>query len=181
MNSGEIDVSNDKGKAAFRSALLKLADNSIQVLKDTGAQGMITWDPEGEEFLGACYYGDPRLVPTLAPEMEFKNNGAESVIDEYFGKFRAAGLKVGVCIRPQQIAMLGGKPVQQLVDDDHALQILRDRIAYAKQRWGCTLFYVDSTYCVDLTAPAGRSLYPDVFKAVAQAYPDALLRVLCTA
>ncbi len=175
MNSGEIDVSNDKGKAAFRAALLKLADNSIQVLKDTGAQGMITWDPEGEEFLGACYYGDPRLVPTLAPEMEFKNNGAESVIDEYFGKFRAAGLKVGVCIRPQQIAMLGGKPVQQLVDDDHALQILRDRIAYAKQRWGCTLFYVDSTYYVDLTAPAGRSLYPDVFKAVAQAYPDVLL------
>ncbi len=175
MNSGEIDVSNDKGKAAFRAALLKLADNSIQVLKDTGAQGMITWDPEGEEFLGACYYGDPGLVPTLAPEMEFKNNGAESVIDEYFGKFRAAGLKVGVCIRPQQIAMLGGKPVQQLVDDDHALQILRDRIAYAKQRWGCTLFYVDSTYYVDLTAPAGRSLYPDVFKAVAQAYPDVLL------
>ena len=62
-----------QGKAAFRAALLKLADNSVQVLKDTGAQGMITWDPEGEEFLGACYYGDPRLVPTFAPEMEFKN------------------------------------------------------------------------------------------------------------
>jgi hypothetical protein len=175
MNSGEIDVSNDKGKSAFRAALLKLADNSIQVLKDTGAQGMITWDPEGEEFLGACYYGDPRLVPTLAPEMEFKNNGAESVIDEYFGKFRAAGLRVGVCIRPQQIVMLGGKPVQELVNDEHALQILRERIAYAKQRWGCTLFYVDSTYYADLTAPAGRPLYPDVFKAVAQAYPDVLL------
>ena len=52
MNFGEIDVTNDKGKAAFRAALLKLADNSVQVLKDTGAQGMITWDPEGEEFIG---------------------------------------------------------------------------------------------------------------------------------
>jgi hypothetical protein len=175
MNSGEIDVTNDKGKSAFRAALLKLADNSVQILKDTDAQGMITWDPEGEEFLGACYYGNPRLVPSLAPEMEFKNNGAESVVDEYFAKFRAAGLKVGICIRPQQIVMVGGKPVQQLVDDEHALQILRERIAYAKQRWGCTLFYVDSTYCVDLTAPAGRSLYPDVFKAVAQTYPDVLL------
>ena len=101
MNFGEIDVTNDKGKAAFRAALLKLADNSLQVLKDTGAQGMITWDPEGEEFLGDCYYGDPRLVPTLAPEMEFKNDGDKSAIDEYFEKFRAAGLKVGVCIRPQ--------------------------------------------------------------------------------
>jgi hypothetical protein len=169
MNFGEIDVTNDKGKAALRAALLKLADNSVQVLKDTGAQGMITWDPEGEEFIGACYYGDPRLVPTLAPEMEFKNNGTKSAIDEYFEKFRAAGLKVGVCIRPQQITMVDGKPVHQAADDEHAAQILRQRIAYAKQRWGCTLFYVDST------ASVSGPLNPDVFKAVADAYPDVLL------
>ncbi len=169
MNFGEIDITNDKGKAAFRAALLKLADNSVQVLKDTGAQGMITWDPEGEEFLGACYYGDPRLVPTLAPEMEFKNNGAKSAIDEYFEKFRAAGLKVGVCIRPQQIAMVDGQPVHQAAGDEHAAQVLREKIAYAKQRWGCTLFYVDSTVTIS------GSLNPDVFKAVAQAYPDVLL------
>jgi hypothetical protein len=169
MNFGEIDVTNDKGKTAFRAALLKLADNSVQVLKDTGAQGMITWDPEGEEFIGACYYGDPRLVPTLAPEMEFKNNGAKSAIDEYFEKFRAAGLKVGVCIRPQQITMVDGKPVHQAADDEHAAQILRERIAYVKQRWGCTLFYVDST------ASVSGALNPDVFKAIADAYPDVLL------
>src|SRR5437667_12072576 len=83
MNSGEIDVSDDKGKAAFRAALLKLADNSVQVLKDIGAQGMITWDPEGEEFLGECYYGDQRIVTSLAPEMEFKNVSTKSVIVEY--------------------------------------------------------------------------------------------------
>ena len=169
VNFGDIDITNDKGKAAFRTALLKLADNSVQVLKDTGAQGMITWDPEGEEFLGACYYGDPRLVPSLAPEMEFKNDGVKSVIDEYFEKFRAAGLKVGVCIRPQGIAMVDGKPVHQAADDEHAAQILRERIAYAKQRWGCTLFYVDST------ATVSGSLNPDVFKAVADAHPDVLL------
>ncbi len=169
MNFGKIDITNDKGKAAFRAALLKLADNSVQVLKDTAAQGMITWDPEGEEFPGACYYGDPRLVPTLAPEMEFKNNGTKSVIDEYFEKFRAAGLRVGVCIRPQQVAMVDGVPLHQATDDEHAVQILRERIAYAKQRWGCTLFYVDST------ATAGRPFYPDVFKAIAQAFPDVLL------
>ncbi len=169
MNFGEIDVTNDKGKAAFRAALLKMADNSVQVLKDTGAQGMITWDPEGEEFIGECYYGNPRLVPTLAPEMEFKNDGAKSAIDEYFERFRAAGLKVGVCIRPQQIAMVDGKPVHQAAEDEQAVQILRERIAYAKQRWGCTLFYVDST------ATAFTWINPDVFKAVADAYPDVLL------
>jgi hypothetical protein len=172
MNFGEIDVTTDKGKAAFRTALLKLADNSVQVLKDTGAQGMITWDPEGEEFPGACYYGNPRLVPTLAPEMEFKNNGAKSAIDEYFERFRAAGLRTGVCIRPQQIAIIDGKPVHQDTDDDHATEVLLERIGYAKQRWGCTLFYVDST---TTAAIGGRSYYPDVFKAVAQAYPDVLL------
>ena len=169
MNFGQIDVTNDKGKAAFRDALLKFADNSVQVLKDIGAQGMITWDPEGEEFGGEVYYGDPRLVPTLAPEMEFKNDGAKSVIDEYFEKFRAAGLKVGVCIRPQQIVMRDGWPVHQLAEDEQAAQILRERIAYAKQRWGCTLFYVDST------ATVYGSINPDVFKAVADAYPDVLL------
>ena len=169
VNFGEIDVSNDKGKAAFRIALLKLADNSVQVLKDTGAQGMITWDPEGEEFPGACYYGDPRLVPTFAPEMEFKNDSAKSAIDEYFEKFREAGLKVGVCIRPQDVAIIDGKPVHQAANDDQAIRILREKIAYAKQRWGCTLFYVDST------ATSGRPFYPEVFKAVAQAFPDVLL------
>ena len=169
MNSGEIDITSDKGKAAFRAALLKLADNSVQILKDTGAQGMITWDPEGEEFIGECYYGDPRLVPTLAPEMEFKNDGAKSVIDEYFEKFRAAGLKVGVCIRPQQVAMIDGKPVHQALEDEHVVQILRDKIAYAKRRWGCTLFYVDST------ASITGALNPDIFKALADAYPDVLL------
>jgi hypothetical protein len=169
INFGDIDVSNDKGKAAFRAALLTQADNSVQVLKDTGAQGMITWDPEGEEFLGECYYGDPRLVPTLAPEMEFKNDGVKRTIDEYFDKFRAAGLKVGVCIRPQQVTIVDGWPTHQAAEDEHAFQILRERIAYAKQRWGCTLFYVDST------ASIKGSINPDVFKALTDAYPDILL------
>ena len=172
LNFGEIDVSNDQGKAAFRAALLKLADNSVQVLKDTGAQGMITWNPEGQEFLDEAYYGDPRLVPSLAPEMEFKSDGMKSTIDEYFEKFRAAGLKVGVCIRPQQITIQDRKPVHLDTDDDRAVQILRERIGYAKQRWGCTLFYVDST---TTAVVKGRSYYPEVFEAVAQAFPDVLL------
>ena len=169
LNYGEIDITTEQGKSAFREALLKHADKSIKALKEVNAQGMITWDPEGEEFIGACYYGNPRLVPSFAPEMEFKSNGGKSVIDEYFEKFRAAGLKVGVCVRPQQIAMIDGKPVHQAAEDEHAAQILRERIAYAKQRWGCTLFYVDST------ATAYGAINPDVFKAVADAYPDVLL------
>jgi hypothetical protein len=169
LNYGEIDITTEQGKAIFREALLKHADKSIKALRNVNAQGMITWDPEGQEFLGSCYYGDPRLVSSLAPEMEFKNNGAKSVIDEYFEKFRAAGLKVGVCIRPQQIAIVDGKPVHQAAEDENAAQILWERIDYAKQRWGCTLFYVDST------ATLTGAINPDVFKAVADAHPDVLL------
>jgi hypothetical protein len=169
FNAGNIDVSTEEGRKSFREALLRLADYAISALKRTNAQGMITWDPEGEEFLGACYYGDPSLVSRLAPEMEFKGNNGKSVIDEYFEKFRAARLKVGVCIRPQPIMMVDNKPVHQEAEDERALQGLKEKIAYAKKRWGCTLFYVDST------ATAGRSLYPDVFKKVADAHPDVLL------
>ena len=169
LNSGKIDITTGRGKSVFREALLRLADSSVKMLQEANAQGMIIWDPEGEEFLESCYYGDPRLTSTLAPEMEFDGNGRTSAIDEYFKKFHAAGLSVGVCIRPQQIVMVHGKPVQQAADDEHAAQVLKDKIAYAKQRWGCTLFYVDST------ATVGRPLSPDVFKAIAEAYPDVLL------
>jgi hypothetical protein len=170
MNEGKLDITTDQGKSAFRTALLKLADNSIQVLKDVNAQGMITWDPEGQEFLGSCYYGDPRLTPVLAPETEFKDDRGMNAIDEYFEKFRQAGLKVGVCLRPQPIRMVNGKPVHDAADDQHAAQVLKDKLAYAKKRWGCTLFYIDST-----VVATRESLDPDVFKAVADAYPDVLL------
>ncbi len=148
LDIGKIDITTEQGKNAFRTALLKLADNSIRVLKDTNAQGMITWDPEGQEFLGSCYYGDPRLTPVLAPETEFKGDRGMNAIDEYFEKFRRAGLRVGVCLRPQQITMVDGKPVQDAADDQRAAQVLKDKLAYAKKRWGCTLFYIDSTVVV---------------------------------
>jgi hypothetical protein len=65
--------------------------------------------------------------------------------------------------------MVDDKPVHQEADDEHAPQILEEKIAYAKKRWGCTLFYVDST------ATASGSLDPDVFKKVADAHPNVLL------
>jgi hypothetical protein len=170
INDGKIDTTTDQGKSAFREALLKMADNSIKVLKDANAQGMITWDPEGQEFLESCYYGDPRLTPVLAPETEFKDDRGMSAIDEYFDKFRRAGLKVGVCLRPQQITMVNGKPVQGAANNQQAAQVLKDKLAYAKKRWSCTLFYIDSTVAV-----TANSLDPDVFKAVADANPDVLL------
>jgi hypothetical protein len=170
VNEGKIDITTDEGKTKFREALLKLADASVNVLEDCHAQGMITWDPEGQELMQSVYYGDPRLTPTLAPEMEFKGSSPSSTVDAYFQRFRAAGLKVGVCIRPQQITMVDGKPVQGVADDEHAAEVLKSKIEYARKRWGCTLFYIDST-----VGKTHLALSPDVFKAVADAYPDVLL------
>lgn len=170
LNGGKIDVTTDRGKAAFRDALLKLADNSIKILKETNAQGMITWDPEGQQYLGACYYGDPRLTPKLAPEMECKGESNSATIDKYFKKFRDAGFEVGVCIRPQQITFADGKPTQGAATDARSAGILKSKIAYARRRWGCSLFYIDST-----VAKPFRPLDPNVFKEVAIAYPSVLL------
>jgi hypothetical protein len=93
---------------------------------------MIVWDLEGAEFPHKIsYIGDPRLVEELAPEMT-------DVVDEFFARFRRAGLRVGVTVRPQQFV----RGEQVSVRDSAGL--LQSKIAYARQRWDATLFYLDS-------------------------------------
>jgi hypothetical protein len=125
------------GGERFRQALLDYADRSITILRQTDAQGMIVWDLEGEEFpQKTSYIGDPRLVDRLAPEMA-------GVVDEFFYRFRMAGLRVGMTVRPQQIDFdAAGQPEQRFVPDYD--RILLEKIDYARTRWGATLFYIDS-------------------------------------
>lgn len=134
-----VDVKTTEGIAAFHKRILKYADDSIAVLKHMGAQGMVTWDIEGQEFPHATsYIGDPRLLKELDPEMD-------SIADDYFRRFREAGLRVGVCVRPQRLSHTAEKTEQRdLTDPAEIIDILHDKIAYAYRRWGCTLFYVDS-------------------------------------
>ena len=51
-----------------------LVDRDLRPV-DLDAQGMVTWDPEGEEFASATYYGDPRLTSKVAPETDFVGSG----------------------------------------------------------------------------------------------------------
>ena len=44
--------------------------------------------------------------------------------------------------------MVNGKPLQGAANNQHAAGVLKDKLAYAKKRWGCTLFYIDSTVVV---------------------------------
>ncbi len=156
-----IDITTPTGVAAFRTRLLAWADGAVAILLKMNAQGMITWDIEGEQYPHAItYIGDPRIFATLAPEMS-------GVADEYFKKFRDAGLRVGVCIRPQQFAVSGSSAVQNEVNDPAALLI--DKITYAKNRWGATLFYIDSNGDPNFPTPV------EAMARVAAAHPDVLL------
>ena len=165
MNAKDVQVSTDDGKAAFRERLLKFADGAVAALKQLGAQGGITWDPEGQRT-GHTYYGDPRIIPDIAPEMEYRGKNELATVDAYFSKFKEAGLRYGVCVRPQRVSHQGNYWVQaELKSETERLAELEAKIAYAQQRWGCTLFYVDSDYAV--TAREYRELHAR--------HPDALL------
>jgi hypothetical protein len=162
FNNPRLDVRGTEGMARFRSAMLEYADRSIANLKRTGSQGMIVWDLEGQEYPHkTTYIGDPRLVARLAPE-------AEPVVDEFFARFKRAGFATGVTIRPQQVSFdAAGKPTQENVSNYE--QVLLDKIDYARQRWGATLFYIDSN---------GGPLWPaEVFhlRHIAQLRPQVLL------
>ena len=116
LNAPDVDVTTTGGLLAWRQRLFKFADDSVKVLKDIGAQGMITWDPEGEEYASSVYYGAPQLTATLAPETEFVSGATRNAIDEYFAKFRDAGLRTGIAIRPQEIVFRADGPIRQFVD-----------------------------------------------------------------
>ncbi|MCU1294556.1 MAG: hypothetical protein JWP08_3406 [Bryobacterales bacterium] len=159
-----LDASLNAGNASeFRKRLLRWADNSIAILRRMNAQGMVTWDIEGEQFPHpSTYVGDPRLVDSLAPEMA-------GVVDDYFGRFRRAGLRVGLTLRPQQFVLSSDRSsaTQQEVADP--AELLIEKISYAKKRWDATLFYIDSN---------GDPAFPmnaDILKRVAKRFPDVLL------
>jgi hypothetical protein len=162
LNDPSIDVTTPAGRANFRTRMLAYADQAIPVLTGMNAQGVVMWDLEGDEFPHATtYIGDPRLVPTLAPEMD-------AIADEFVGKFRQAGLRVGMCARPQQLIQSGGSTWQSMGTIAEQSQLLIAKIAYAKQRWGASLFYVDSNNPDDANDA-------EVFRAAGDAHPDVLL------
>ncbi|MDQ0394773.1 hypothetical protein [Labrys monachus] len=167
LNAKDVDVTTPAGLQNWHDRLMAFADRSIRVLQDMGAQGMITWDPEGQEFPNATFYGAPQLTSKLAPETNFASAGTLETIDEYFAKFRAVGLRTGVTLRPQRIVFHQGIPVQEFSEDPFSE--LLEKIRYARKRWGCTLFYIDSTY--DMSGP----LSADIMRSLRQANPDVLL------
>lgn len=152
-----LDVSNT---VEFKKRMLDYARETVRHCKEADAQGVIVWDLEGQEFPHATsYLGDPRALP---PE-------SEAIADEFFQILRDGGLKVGLCVRPQRpIRSAYGSGVEQ-IETPNPAQTLIDKIAYAKKRWGATMFYVDSNGDPNVPFPA------QVFEQVLAAHPDVLL------
>jgi hypothetical protein len=159
-----IDVTSQTGIANLKTRILAYADSSIAILKQMNAQGMVTWDIEGQQFAQPIsYVGDPTQFSTLAPEMS-------GIADAYFQKFTAAGLRVGVTIRPQQYVLApDGRSAQQILIADPT-QLLMNKVAYAVNRWGATLFYVDSN--VNPTDP--NPIDVGIFQKLTAAFPGVL-------
>jgi len=157
INGGKVDVSTPQGRTEFAAHVLKLAENSVKTLREAGAQGVITWDIEGWQHRNCVYYGTPHLAAETAPEMEElveievdEQGGKKTlrmpVVDAYFRKFRDAGLRVGVCLRPQAMRRdAKGAWSQVMLNDEQAYADLKQDLEYARKRWDCTLFYIDST------------------------------------
>ncbi len=137
FNDRSLDFTGAGGAERFRAMLRAYTDRSLVILKRTGAQGVIVWDLEGEQFPHkTSFIGDPRALDRLAPEMA-------AAADEFFARLRDAGLRVGVTIRPQTLTF----DQFDLPNQSVALNLeknLLEKIDCARQHWGATLFYVDS-------------------------------------
>jgi UDP-GlcNAc:undecaprenyl-phosphate GlcNAc-1-phosphate transferase len=158
----DLNVSTAEGKVEFRRKILQLADSSIRILRSMNAQGAITWDIEGQEYPKASYAGDPRQYSALAPEMA-------PVADEYFARIRRAGFRIGVCVRPQELVFDPQHHTAYERETSDPAGLLKEKIAWAKNRWGATLFYVDAN------GDPNRPLDAGVLEKVAAAFPDVLL------
>ena len=166
------------GLAAFQRRVLRQATDSVVNMRRLGAQGSITWDLEGEEYpQSTSYVCEPDLIAQIAPEMETVVSDSASpyagmkLDDAYFKTMTDAGFRVGVCARPQHFTVNADGTARQVYLTDSAVagELIR-KMKYAHDRWGATLFYVDSTVEAD-----GAVLDASIFQKVAAALPDSLI------
>ena len=178
LNDPHLDVLSPDGKEIFKERVLAWARRSVSQCLKRGAQGVIAWDIEGEEFCPIVYVGDPRRVPVLAPEFD-------EVADEFFKIFTDAGLKTGVCLRPSRVERpSAGAPWSHVHMGFDPAAELSAKIAYAKKRWGCTLFYVDTNvtwaypdpkHDGDDVVPTSWPMRAPLMRRVAERHPDVLI------
>ncbi|MER3433516.1 MAG: hypothetical protein C4288_08800 [Leptolyngbya sp. ERB_1_1] len=173
LNAKDLNLSTPEGRAELRKRMLSLASYSISHMREINAQGVIVFDLEGGEAEGGNYtwVGDPRLLKERAPEMD-------EIADEFFQTFKDAGFRVGMTIRAQFMYPYQTPLPNRWWQKDKntarywsykteadAIEGISEKIAYARKRWGATLFYLDSN----------NEKWVDVIAQVQQKFPDVLL------
>lgn len=201
----DLDVSTPEGRETLRERLLILADRVVKNARGLGLQGVIVWDMEGAQYPHpTTYIGEPRVLKHIAPEMDV-------VVDDFYARLREGGIRYGMTLRPTLIRPRDaeGKHIDdwenrhdvhhrnwvQTTDVDawkglgitaeeaqSPLARLDHKIQYAKQRWGATVFYVDTPYVwrprdrsKEKWAWASKVLNADVFTELAKRHPDVLI------
>lgn len=177
-NANDFDVRTVAGLSKFQDRILQQAQSNVDNLRKLGAQGLITWDIEGEAYPQPTSYAcAPDQIAELAPEMESVVTSDSSrysgmrLDDAYFSIMHDAGFRVGVCVRPQHYTLNADGTASQiyLPDSQIAGELIR-KMRYAHSRWGATLFYVDSDVETN-----GANLDAGIFKQIAAALPDSLI------
>lgn len=174
--SRKYNAAADQDRSEFKKAMMDMAERAVALCREAEAQGVILWDPEGQEWPHpVSYLGDPRSLP---PEMD-------AVADEFFAVFTRAGLRTGVCLRWQRPVRSAYKPeVVQLPLWDRRQRVSEvvARMEQARRRWDCTLFYLDSNavWTDDpvqyLPQPAyGRDLDAMALSRILERMPDCLI------
>ena len=169
LNDQTINVFTSAGLASFKSKMFQHANLLISLAKQMNAQGIIFWDIEGEQYPQgvSTYVGDPRLLSTVAPEMN-------AIADELLTTFTKQGLRIGLTIRAQQIVFRpDGSFFQRdwpVGNDNAVFNDLDAKINYAITRWGASIFYIDSN-----SWPNGYYQDAVIYQQLQQKYPNVLI------
>ncbi len=136
-----VDTTTPEGRQAFAKRLLEYVDGSIEVLKQAGAQGVIWWDLEGHRYPQPhiTWVADPRVLdpehphyqayaPELNTPVEY-NGETMPVVDACFRKWKDAGFKTGVTLRPQVMTYWPAVPLDQA---QARLEAARQRVEAAQ-------------------------------------------------
>jgi hypothetical protein len=177
-NANDFDVRTAAGLAKFQTLMLSQAQKNVANLAKLNAQGLITWDIEGEQYpQSTSYVCAPNQIAAVAPEMESVISNTSSpyhgmkLDDAYFKIIRGAGYRIGVCVRPQHFAIsANGTAAQTFLSNSQVETEMLAKMQYAHNRWGVTLFYVDSAVDVN-----GGALDASIFQALSSALPDSLI------
>jgi hypothetical protein len=195
--NSNIDYVSPSGMLQFSNDLMARATGEIAVLQGMNAQGIIIWDAEGDELQNMTWMGDPRKVPFLAPEMDvvadqffalYKSAGFRVGVTLRPRLF-TAGATLPASGSNGQIYVLTSAPFGQKTylytngwvqtnalpyggnSFDCYLPDLTNKMQYAINRWGASIFYIDSFGAID-------DYGPQVLQAltnIVQTYPNVLV------